>query len=193
MSTRCAFQLVIAVTTALGLGGCSADNGHPVRQEAQRPATEGDPEWFVDVAQATGLDFVHFNGMSASFYQPEIMAPGVGLFDYDNDGDLDAYLVQGQMLGTGKTLSQAVLPPKEPLPLRGRLYRNDLDIASRTLRFTDVTDRSGLDARGYGMGVAAGDYDNDGCVDLYLTNFESAVPEQLRRDVCRRVAHERRG
>ena len=118
----------MAVTTALGLGGCAADTDDHVPR-AQRAATEGDPEWFVDRAQATGLDFVHFNGMSGSFYQPEIMAPGVGLFDYDNDGDLDVYLVQGQMLGTGKTFSQAVLPPKEPLPLRGRLYRSDLDIA----------------------------------------------------------------
>ena len=173
MPSRRAFHFIMAVTTALGLGGCSADTDRPV-------PPEGDPDWFVDRAQATGLEFVHFNGMSGSFYQPEIMAPGVGLFDYDNDGDLDAYLVQGQMLGTGKTLSQAVLPPKEPLPLRGRLYRNDLDIA-RTLRFTDVTDRSGLDARGYGMGVAAGDYDNDGCVDLYLTNFG---PNQLFRNNC---------
>jgi hypothetical protein len=134
----------------------------------------------VDRAQATGLEFVHFNGMSGSFYQPEIMAPGVGLFDYDNDGDLDVYLVQGQMLGNGKTFSQAVLPPKEPLPLRGRLYRNDLDIASHTLRFTDVTDRR-ASTRGYGMGVAAGDYNNDGRVDLYLTNFG---PNQLFRNNC---------
>ena len=74
--------------------------------------------------------------------------------------------------------------PKEPLPLRGRLYRNDLQIGAdgvRTLRFTDVTEQSGLDARGYGMGVAAGDYDNDGCVDLYLTNFG---PNQLFRNNC---------
>ena len=127
MPSRRAFHFIMAVTTALGLGGCSADTDDHV---AQRPAAEGDPDWFVDRAQATGLEFVHFNGMSGSFYQPEIMAPGVGLFDYDNDGDLDAYLVQGQMLGTGKTFSQAVLPPKEPLPLRGRLYRNDLDIAA---------------------------------------------------------------
>ena len=177
MPSRRAFHFIMAVTTALGLGGCAADTDNA----AQRTAAEGDPEWFVDRAQATGLDFVHFNGMSGGFYQPEIMAPGVGLFDYDNDGDLDVYLVQGQMLGTGKTFSQAVLPPKEPLPLRGRLYRNDLDIAGRTLRFTDVTERSGLDARGYGMGVAAGDYNNDGCVDLYLTNFG---PNQLFRNNC---------
>ena len=151
---------------------------------AQRAATEGEPDWFVDRAQATGLDFVHFNGMSGSFYHPEIMAPGVALFDYDNDGDLDVYLVQGQMLGTGKTVSQALLPPREPLPLDGRLYRNDLAVdadGTRTLRFTDVTERSGIDARGYGMGVAAGDFDNDGWVDLYLTNFG---PNQLFRNNC---------
>jgi enediyne biosynthesis protein E4 len=184
MPTRCAFLLVISVTTALGLGGCSADTDHPVRPEAKPSTTEGELEWFVDRAQATGLEFVHFNGMSGNFYQPEIMAPGVGLFDYDNDGDLDVYLVQGQMLGTGKTFGQAVLQPKAPLPLRGRLYRNDLQIDAdgvRTVRFTDVTGHSGIDARGYGMGVAAGDYDNDGCVDLYLTNFGT---NQLFRNNC---------
>ena len=167
----------MAVTSALGLVGCSADTD-------PRVPREGEIEWFVDRAQSTGLDFVHFNGMSGGFYQPEIMAPGVGLFDYDNDGDLDVYLVQGQMLGTGKTFGQAVLQPKAPLPLRGRLYRNDLQLDADgigKLRFTDVTGQSGLDARGYGMGVAAGDYDNDGCVDLYLTNFG---PNQLFRNNC---------
>src|SRR5262245_31534521 len=177
MSNRRAFHLSIWLMAVLGLGGCARDTAQPA-------ATESAPEWFVDAAQASGLDFVHFNGMSGGFYQPEIMAPGVGLFDYDNDGDLDVYLVQGQMLGTGKTVSQATLPPKGPLPLRGRLYRNDLQIAAdgtRTLHFTDVTEQSRLDARGYGMGVAAGDYDNDGCVDLYLTNFG---PNQLFHNNC---------
>src|SRR5262245_12556904 len=165
-----AFHLFMAGTMTLGIGGCAADTREPVPPQAQSTPTESELEWFVDRAQASGLDFVHFNGMSGSFYQPEIMAPGVALFDYDNDGDLDVYLVQGQMVGTGKSFSQAVLPPTGPLPLRGRLYRNDLHIGAdgaRTLRFTDVTERSGLDARGYGMGVAAGDYTNDGCVDLY--------------------------
>src|SRR6185436_19745896 len=64
-------------------------------------------------------------------------------------------------------------PPKETLPLKGRLFRNDLQAAGgpSTLRFTDVTAASGIEAAGYGMGVAAGDVDNDGCVDLYLTNL----------------------
>src|SRR4051812_38807549 len=63
-------------------------------------------EWFVDRAAATGLDFVHFNGMSGAQYYVEHMGPGVALFDYDNDGDLDVFIPQGQMLGTGKKLEQ---------------------------------------------------------------------------------------
>ncbi len=128
-----------------------------------------DEEWFVDRAAASGIDFIHFNGMSGHFYQPEIMGPGVALFDYDNDGDLDVYLVQGGRLGKEQPLAT---PPKGPLT--DRLYRNDLVVhpdGSRTLHFTDVTTESGLTAGGYGMGVAAGDVDNDGWVDLYLTGF----------------------
>jgi hypothetical protein len=173
-------SFVIALTAA-GLAGCASDRHDNARRDPPT-ATEGAREWFADRAQSTGLDFVHVNGRSAGFYQPEIMAPGVGLFDYDNDGDLDVYLVQGRMLGPSKGTGQALLTPL--VPLRGRLYRNDLRVeadGTRTLRFTDVTDQSGIDARGYGMGVAAGDFTNDGCVDLYLTNFG---PNQLFRNNC---------
>ena len=138
--------------------------------------------WFTDVAADAGLDFVHFNGMSGEFYFPEIMPPGVGLLDVDNDGDLDIYLVQGQLLGTGATFGPTLPQPPGPLPLTGRLYRNDLAVqadGTRTLRFTDVTDDSGIVAHGYGMGVAAGDVDNDGRVDLYLTHLG---PNQLFRN-----------
>ena len=141
-------------------------------------------EWFSDRAAETGLNFVHVNGMSGEFYYPEIMAPGVGLLDFDNDGDLDVYVVQGQMLGAGKTIARALIPPTGPFPLEGRLYRNDLTVRSdgtRTVRFTDVTETSGIKARGYGMGVAVGDVDNDGCADLYLTNLG---PNQLFHNNC---------
>ena len=132
------------------------------------------PDWFIDAAVPSGLDFVHFNGATGAFHIPEIMAPGAGLFDYDNDGDLDVYLVQGQMLRPDETTGQALFPPQGPLGPAGRLYRNDLLLqadGTRAARFTDVTEESGIDARGYGMGLATGDVDNDGWTDLYLTNF----------------------
>jgi enediyne biosynthesis protein E4 len=151
--------LVALASTA----GCSVDSN--LSDSPQGPA-----DWFTDAAAQTGLDFVHFNGMSGRFYQTEIMAPGAALFDYDNDGDLDVYLVQGRMLGTGTPL----IPPPSDMPLEDRLFRNDMQIAAdgtRTLRFTDVTALSGIHTRGYGMGVAAGDVDNDGWIDLYVTGF----------------------
>jgi hypothetical protein len=128
-------------------------------------AATGEPaDWFTESAEAAGIDFTHVNGATGKFYYPEILPPGVALFDYDNDGDLDVYLVQSRQLGTA-TVDEA---------LRGRLYRNDLEVRSdvmRTLHFTDVTAQSGINAAAFGFGVATGDVDNDGNVDLYLTNY----------------------
>src|SRR5260370_14621060 len=73
----------------------------------------------------------------------------------------------------GKTLREAIIQPAS-LPLKGRLFRNDLVVhpdGTRTLHFTDVTEQSGLKTTGYGMGVTVGDFDNDGCVDFYRTAF----------------------
>ncbi len=129
---------------------------------------------FVDRAVDWGLEFSHFNGMSGEFYFPEMTGQGGALVDYDNDGDLDVYLVQGGMLGPGKTLADALSPPPPGTPLGDRLFRNDLAAGSAgtlTPRFVDVTGSSGIDALGYGMGVASGDIDNDGWVDLYVTNY----------------------
>ena len=139
-------------------------------------AQSGSRSWFTDGAAAAGLDFVHFNGMSGEYYSAEIMGPGGALLDFDNDGDLDVYLVQGRMLGPGKTLADALFPPPSGTgPEAGdRLYRNDLQVqanGTRTLRFTDVTAGSGLGIRGYGMGVATGDVDNDGWIDIYRTGL----------------------
>ena len=136
------------------------------------------PAPFTEEAASRGIDFVHFNGMSGELYFVENMGSGAGLVDYDGDGDLDAYLVQGAMLGPGKRIEDATFPPRHPLPLSDRLYRNDSSFAAdgtAVVHFVDVTERSGLAglAHGYGMGVAAGDYDGDGWVDLYVTRFGS--------------------
>jgi hypothetical protein len=163
-----------------GLCACSSGGpeGQPLRTAGDRSgAPQQAADWFVERAKESGLDFVHVNGMSGRFYIPEVLAPGVALFDYDQDGDLDVYLVQGQPLGPGAPASRG------GTPLTDRLYRNDLRVeanGTRQLRFTDVTAQSGIDAHGYGMGVAVGDIDNDGRPDLYLTKFDA--PNQLFRN-----------
>ena len=111
---------------------------------------------FVEVAAEVGLDFVHSNGMGGELYYSEMMGGGVALFDYDGDGDLDIYLVDGHPLAGD---AEGVI---------GRLYRNGLVEGGR-LAFTDVTVASGLEIPGYGMGVVAFDYDRDGRLDLYVT------------------------
>jgi hypothetical protein len=163
---------LLAVLAALVLVSCGGDENPPPSTAAPAPAED----WFVERAKENGLDFVHFNGMSGEQYYPEIMAPGVAVFDYDNDGDLDVYLVQGSMLGAKKALKDATYPPAGPLG--DRLFRNDLAVGAdgkRTLHFTDVTGPSGISVMSYGMGVAAADYDNDGFVDLYRTSLSGAV------------------
>jgi len=175
-------MMLVVLASTLVVAGCTGGS-RPAPASSSVGVAERSGDWFVDRAPDTGLTFHHFNGMSGEYYDAEIFAPGVALFDYDNDGDLDAYVVQGQMLGTGKTLAHASVQPTGPLPLKDRLYRNDLEVrpdGTRTLRFTDVTEDSGIEVTSYGMGVAAGDIDNDGWVDLYLTRLGRNV--MLRND-----------
>jgi len=176
----------ILLTLALPAAGCGDPPARLDRQDGDQPGNIPDApaqgtgrrgptgDVFIDVAETAGIDFVHFNGMSGEFYICEVKCAGCGLFDYDNDGDLDVYLIQGNMLGENKTFADATFPPKGPLPPKDRLYRNDLTVGPdgrRTLEFTDVTDQSRIVATAFGIGVAAGDYDNNGFVDLYVAGF----------------------
>lgn len=141
-----------------------------------RSAAVADEPLFVDAAASTGLDFTHVNGADGHYYIVEEMGAGVALFDYDNDGDLDVFLVQGGPLGSGGSggAGRSVPGREAPAYPASRLFRNDLtrDAEGRPhLHFTDVTARAGIGLHAYGMGAAVGDYDNDGNLDLFVTAF----------------------
>ncbi|MFZ4985510.1 MAG: CRTAC1 family protein [Blastocatellia bacterium] len=140
------------------------------------PAIGGEGMLFTDVSAPSGLDFYHRTGATGEYYLPEIMGSGVALLDYDRDGDLDVYLLQGRRLsaGNGAMSERTESRPRSPKegPSGNRLFRNEL-VPSGRLRFSDVTDVSRTGRDEYAMGVATGDYDNDGDVDLYLTSFGS--------------------
>jgi hypothetical protein len=114
---------------------------------------------FRDIAESAGLRFITENCPTAEKHQPETMPAGVALFDYDGDGLLDIYLVNG-----------ADMPS---LVKTGPKYYNRLFHNNGNGTFTDVTERAGVAGAGYGMGVAVGDYDNDGWPDLFLANVNA--------------------
>jgi hypothetical protein len=109
-----------------------------------------------NVTKETGIAFQHTDGSSGRRYIVETVSAGLALFDYDNDGDIDIYFLNGApMKGT----------IVKEIP-KNALYRND-----GNWKFTDVTKESGLGDAGHGLGVAVGDYDNDGYLDVYLNNY----------------------
>ena len=114
------------------------------------------PPIFVDVGQEAGLSFQHVNGTSAEKYLVETMGSGGGFLDFDNDGWLDVYLVNSGPTPTSRST----------LAAPNRLFRNGGDGT-----FTDVTEKAGVGDSSYGMGSAFADYDNDGFVDIYVTNL----------------------
>lgn len=124
---------------------------------------------FIDDAESAGLKYVYDNGQSPRRQLPETSGGGVGVIDFDGDGRLDVYAVQG-----------GPFPPVEGSSLEGdRLFRNRGDGT-----FEDVTESSGIAAmpRGYGHGVAVGDYDNDGHADLFVTRWRSYALYRNRGD-----------
>ena len=122
------------------------------------------PIAFENVAAAVGISFANINGASPDKYLVETMGSGGVLFDYDNDGMTDLFLVDGGSIADANVNERA----------RHRLYRNIGKGA-----FKDMTETSGIRHREYGMGACAGDVDNDGRVDLYITNYG---PNELYRN-----------
>jgi hypothetical protein len=123
------------------------------------------PLAFADISAEAGVDFVHAGSPTSQKYLIETMGSGVAMLDYDNDGRLDLFFVNGAALSDRMTQSGPP-PDKRDTRFHNRLYHQTAD-----RRFEDVTARSGLAGTGFGMGAAVGDYDNDGYPDLYVTAY----------------------
>ncbi len=138
--------------------------GMAAGQSASPPPVADKPGNFIDITARSGVKFQYQASHTSKKYLLETMGPGVALFDYDNDGRLDLFLVNGTPL--------ADPTPKGTIPQKtGREYWNRLYHQKPDGTFEDATERAGLQGTGYGMGVAAGDFDNDGFEDLYVTAY----------------------
>lgn len=155
----------LGVLACLLSAACSGESDG-ARESANTAAPESSSAWFVDATAESGVDFVHDAGLTPEKHLPETMGAGGALFDMDGDGDLDLYLLQGgPMPGAGPEPGTFVAPAGA-LPTN-RLYSND-----GRGHFTDVTAHSGAAAHsGYAMGVAVGDLNGDGHLDLLVTNL----------------------
>jgi enediyne biosynthesis protein E4 len=159
MNRRELVKLLIGAGAAVGAGGLSykylrtrkGSSGSAVPQ----PAGSGFSVQLVDVTSEAGLSFEHNSGAFGKKYLPETLGSGCAFFDYDNDGWLDILLVNG-MDWPGHPRRRSTM----------RLYHNN-----RNGTFADITRQAGLDLEMYGIGVAVGDYDNDGFSDLYITCY----------------------
>lgn len=128
------------------------------------PDAEGQQGWWVDVSAEVGLDFVQYDGRSGHRYYVETTASGCGFFDFDDDGDLDVYLLTG-----------APTPGSDPVETpRNGLFEN------LEGRFVDVTEQAGVGDDGYGMGMCVGDIDGDGLLDFLVANYG---PDRLYRNL----------
>jgi enediyne biosynthesis protein E4 len=125
------------------------------------------PARFTDATRASGVRFLHRNSATTSKYLIETMGAGAAMLDYDNDGWLDVFLTNGARLK--ETQRDGESPDKSSPEFWNRLFRNNHDGT-----FTDLTEKAGVRGKGYSMGVAVADYDNDGDADLLVTGYDVA-------------------
>jgi len=152
---------VIVVLSATALSQrTSLPKAQPVAPKHRSQSSAAPEISFADITRAAGIDFHLTCGGPQKLYIMESMCGGIAVFDYDNDGWMDIFLVQGSTL---EDLKAGKCRPS-------KLYRNNHDGT-----FTDVTAKSGIAHCGWGFGVAVGDYDNDGHEDLYITYLNGAV------------------
>jgi hypothetical protein len=149
--------LLLSALAFYGTSKQSPPAKEPVQQRGSIPR-------FVDITPVSGVNFRALASHTSKKYLLETMGSGVALFDYDNDGRLDIFVVNGAPLLD--PTSKGTIPEKTGAQYWNRLYHQKED---RT--FDDVTEKAGLQGVGYGMGVAVGDYDNDGYEDLYVTAY----------------------
>ncbi len=145
---------------------CSGERPNEVRSSTPMPS----PPRFVDGTASAGIEFAHESGARGRYFLPEIIGSGCAVFDYDGDGDLDLFFVQGSLID-GAAGEEKAGPTH-------RLFRSEL-AGGTSLRFIDVTTDAGVGFRDCGMGCAVGDVDGDGHRDLYITAFG---PNRLLRN-----------
>jgi len=140
----------------------------PASKLSGSTAAQSVPQIFEDITAKSGIRFKQESSRTSQKYLPESMGGGVAMLDYDNDGWLDLFFVNGAKLLD--PMPPGALPDKSDPRYWNRLYKNN-----RNGTFTDVTEKAGLQGRLYGMGVGTGDYDNDGNMDLLVTNLGGNV------------------
>lgn len=152
-------SLIAACFALIALPGCGEKPPRSPEPRTPTPSTAHSiTPWFTEASEASGLKFHHASGHQTRFYLPEMVTGGVAILDFNNDGFLDVFCVNGGSIDSANA---------SPSSSHG-LFRN-----LGGFKFENVTARSGLDAQqGYGMGCASGDFDGDGLVDLYVTQLE---------------------